>query len=183
MRVSITFLNQKSNYLCFPNGMCEHYIENTLIVSILVRQTLCLMRLPTEKETHAATSGCKLTTDHRGGESEALFSSSTNSQMWCRWLSQFWPGLGSSYSREGHGQDLGFILCHLRSLPVVEKGNLFLGQGVPGLASSGRQREQRCGAGSELEGVVAMVCLWPGQAHWSAVLHVSHSLSFEHFCY
>lgn len=51
------------------------------------------MQLQTEKEIHAATSGCRLTIDHWGGESEALFSPSTNSQMW--WFSRFWPGLGS----------------------------------------------------------------------------------------
>lgn len=56
------------------------------------------MQLQTKKEIHAAISGCKLTRDHWGGESQALFSPSTNSQMLCRWLSQFRPGLGSSCS-------------------------------------------------------------------------------------
>lgn len=73
--------------------MHEHYIENTFITPILICQTLCLMQLQTEKEIHAATSGCRLTIDHWGGESEALFSPSTNSQMW--WFSRFWPELGS----------------------------------------------------------------------------------------
>lgn len=102
IRVAIRFLNQKWNYLCFPNCMCEHYIENTLILSILICQALCLMQVQTEKEIHTATSSCKLTTDHWAGETEALFSPSTKSQMWCRWLSWVRPGLGSSCSsREG----------------------------------------------------------------------------------
>lgn len=77
------------------------------------------MQVQTEKEIHAASSGCNLTMNHWGGESEALFSLSTNSLMGCRWLSCSTQDWVVAVAGRGHGQDLGLILCHLMSLAVV----------------------------------------------------------------
>lgn len=110
--------------------MCEHYIENALIVSILVRQTLCLMQVHTEKETHTATSGHELTTDHWGGESDALYSPSMNSQCGVGGFpGSDQDGVHRTVARRGHGQDMSCAAS--RPCQCWGTGSLLLGPGAP----------------------------------------------------
>lgn len=120
----------KSEIICFPYCMCEHYIENTLIVSILICQTLCLMQLQTTKEIQPPVAVSSPETTGEGN----LKSSFPPPQIpkcgvgGCPGSNQDWVNLSVAGRR--HGQDPG-ITCDT-SCPCQRWGkeSPFLGQGV-----------------------------------------------------